>query len=105
MILNIANEWGPAGTVWRDSYIDAVSRLRAAGYLCTISITSGGCGQDNDDLANDASAVFDSDPQKNVIFDQHICGNWANGGGQSWQTDLNTGLDKLVGTGLPMIVG
>jgi mannan endo-1,4-beta-mannosidase len=105
MILNVANEWGPSSTVWRDSYIDAVKRLRAAGYLCTISVTSGGCGQDNGDLANYAAAVFASDPQKNVIFDQHIYGGWANGGGQSGQTDLKTGLDKLVATGLPMIVG
>jgi hypothetical protein len=105
MILNVANEWGPSSTVWRDSYVSAIKRLRAAGYLCTISVTSGGCGQDNADLANYAAAVFASDPQKNVIFDQHIYGNWANGGGQSWQTDLKTGLDKLVATGLPMIVG
>jgi mannan endo-1,4-beta-mannosidase len=105
MILNVANEWGPSGTAWRDAYITAIGRLRTAGYLCPISVTSGGCGQDNGDLAQYAAAVFDSDPQKNVIFDQHIYGNWADGNGQSWQTDLNTGLDALVATGLPMIVG
>ena len=105
MILNIANEWGPAGTVWRDSYITAIGRLRAAGYLSTISVTSGGCGQDNADLALYAAAVFNSDPQKNVIFDQHIYGMWANGAGQSWQTDLITGLNSLAAVNLPMIVG
>jgi Cellulase (glycosyl hydrolase family 5) len=105
MILNIANEWGPSGTGWRDAYITAIDRLRKAGYLCTISITSGGCGQNNDDLVSYAQAVYDSDPQKNVIFDQHIYGNWANGNGQSWQTDLGTGLDNLVALGLPVIVG
>ncbi|MCU0619931.1 MAG: glycoside hydrolase family 5 protein [Gemmatimonadales bacterium] len=106
MILNIANEWGPANsTVWRDAYVTAVGRLRQAGYRCTIAVDSGGCGQDNDDLATHAAAVFDSDPQKNVIFGQHIYGLWANGGGQSWQVDLATGLDRLVATGLPMFVG
>jgi hypothetical protein len=105
MILDIANEWGPSGTGWRDAYVTAIGRLRGAGYLGTISVTSGGCGQDNDDLVDYAKAVFDSDPQKNVIFDQHIYGNWANGNGQSWQIDLNTALDKLAATGLPMIVG
>ena len=104
MILNIANEWGPSSTVWRDSYITAISRLRAAGYLSTISVTSGGCGQDNDDLANYAAAVFASDPQKNVIFDQHIYGSWTDSG-QSGHIDLSTGLDKLVATGLPIVVG
>jgi mannan endo-1,4-beta-mannosidase len=106
MILNIANEWGPSdSTAWRDAYITAVGRLRAAGYLCTISITSGGCGQDVDDLSKYALAIFNSDPQKNIIFDQHIYGNWSSGGGQSWQTDLATGLDQAVAIGLPVIVG
>jgi hypothetical protein len=107
MILNIANEWGPANsTVWRDSYISAIGKLRAAGYTCTISVTSGGCGQDNADLVTYAQAVFDSDPQKNVIFDQHIYGNWAyDGQGQSWQVSLDAGLSALAGTGLVMIVG
>jgi mannan endo-1,4-beta-mannosidase len=104
MILNIANEWGPSGSGWRDAYIAAIGRLRAAGYSCTISVDSGGCGQSNEDLANYARAVFDSDPQKNVIFDQHIYGNW-NATGQSGLTKLSTGLDTLAATGLPMIVG
>jgi Ni,Fe-hydrogenase III small subunit len=107
MILNIANEWGPAdSTVWRDSYITAIQRLRTAGYTCTISVDAGGCGQDNADLAKYAQAVFDADPQKNVIFDQHIYGNWGlDAGKQSWQQGLIAGLDALVATGLPVIIG
>jgi mannan endo-1,4-beta-mannosidase len=106
MILNIANEWGPsASTAWRDAYITAIAKLRGAGYLCTISITAGGCGQDNPDLVMYAADVFNSDPQKNVIFDQHIYGNWSDGGGASWQQDLKAGLDGLVGTGMAVIVG
>jgi hypothetical protein len=107
MILNIANEWGPAdSTVWRDSYITAILRLRTAGYTCTISVDSGGCGQDNADLAKYAQAVFDADPQKNVIFDQHIYGNWGlDAGKQSWQQGLIAGFDALVATGLPVIIG
>ena len=107
MILNIANEWGPAdSTVWRDSYVTAIQRLRTAGYTCTISVDSGGCGQDNADLAKHAQAVFDADPQKNVIFDQHIYGNWGlDAGKQSWQQGLIAGFDALVATGLPVIIG
>jgi mannan endo-1,4-beta-mannosidase len=106
-ILNIANEWGPSNsTVWRDSSITAIQRLRAAGYTCTISVTSGGCGQDNADLAKYAQAVFDADPQKNVIFDQHIYGNWGyDSQKQSWQQGLIAGLDALVTIGLPVIIG
>lgn len=106
MILNIANELGGGNsTAWRDAYITAIGRLRNAGYLCTICVDAGGCGQDNDDLANYAQAVFDSDPQKNVIFSQHIYGNWGTGGNPSWAIDLDTGLNRLAATGLCFIVG
>lgn len=75
-ILNIANEWGPADSaVWRDSYISAVKRLRAAGYLAPLLIDSGGCGQDMEDLAKYSQAVFDSDPQRNIVFAIHLYGN------------------------------
>jgi len=75
MIVNIANEWGPANsTVWRDSYISAIAKMRAAGYLGPLLIDAGGCGQDPNDLSNYATAVFNSDPQKNVIFGFHFYG-------------------------------
>jgi Cellulase (glycosyl hydrolase family 5)/Calx-beta domain len=77
MILNIANEWGPANsTVWRDSYISAIAKLRAAGYVGPLMIDSGGYGQDADDLLNYSSAVFNSDPQRNIIFSYHVYGGY-----------------------------
>lgn len=108
MIINVANEWGPeasTGTGWRDAYITAVARLRVAGYLATISVTSGGCGQDNADLAQYAQAVFNSDPQKNVIFDQHVYGNFSDPATLSWEQDFLTGMNALQATGLAIIVG
>jgi hypothetical protein len=106
MLLNIANEWGPGNsTVWRDAYITAIARLRAAGYLAPIVVDSGGCGQDVNDIVTYGRAVFDSDPQKNVIFDVHIYGSWANGNAASWQFDMNTSLDRLKATGLPVMCG
>ena len=75
LIVNIANEWGPGNsTVWRDSYVDAVARLRAAGFTGPILIDSGGCGQDQADLLQYSQAVFDSDPQRNVLFASHLYG-------------------------------
>lgn len=75
-ILNIANEWGPAdSSLWRDAYIGAVRRLRAAGYRAPLLIDSGGCGQDMEDLAKYSGAVFDSDPQRNIVFAIHLYGN------------------------------
>jgi mannan endo-1,4-beta-mannosidase len=74
-IYNIANEWGPSNsTVWRDSYVTAISQMRGAGYLGPLMIDAGGCGQDEADLAQYAAAVFMSDPQRNVIFSYHMYG-------------------------------
>ena len=99
-IINIANEWGPSNsTVWRDSYIAAISQLRAAGYHATLSITSGGCGQDNADLVSYAQAVFDSDPEKNVIFDHHVYG------GNADATSLEKDASALAALGLAVIFG
>lgn len=75
LIVNIANEWGPADSpVWRDAYIRAIAALRRAGYLGTLLIDSGGCGQDMADLLKYSSAVFGSDPQRNVMFALHVYG-------------------------------
>jgi hypothetical protein len=75
LILNVANEWGPPdSTVWRDAYVSAVGRLRAAGYTGPILIDSGGCGQDDADLVKYSQVVFDSDPERNVMFALHLYG-------------------------------
>jgi hypothetical protein len=75
LIVNVANEWGPSGsTVWRDSYISAIASLRAAGYTGPIMVDSGGCGQDDADLVQYSQAVFNSDPERNVIFSEHLYG-------------------------------
>ena len=75
-IINIANEWGPANsTVWRDSYIAAIASMRSAGYLGTLLIDAGGCGQDLADLVTYSGAVFQSDPQLNIMFALHLYGS------------------------------
>jgi len=105
-IINIANEWGPANsTVWRDSYIGAIARLRNAGYKQTLMIDSGDCGQNPDDLLKYAQAVFDSDPQKNVVFSLHIYGTWARPATQSWQHDYDTLLAQMSLLNVPIVIG
>jgi hypothetical protein len=99
-ILNIANEWGPSSsTVWRDSYISAIAQMRSAGYHATLSITSGGCGQDNADLVSYAAAFYSSDPEKNVIFDRHVYGGDGDAG------VLDSDAQALAALGLPIIFG
>jgi hypothetical protein len=75
LIVNIANEWGPANNSgWRSGYITAIATLRAAGYTGPLLIDSGGCGQDDADLLQYSQAVFDSDPERNVMFALHLYG-------------------------------
>lgn len=103
MILNIANEWGPRdSTVWRDEYIKAIRRLRAAGYNATIAVDSGGCGQNVANIVKYGKAVFDSDPQRNVIFDVHVYGSFGNG---QWQQPFLPSMDSLKATGLVVVIG
>src|SRR6266850_1438794 len=105
-IINIANEWGPSNSVvWRDSYITAIQRMRNAGYKQTLMIDSGGCGQDAADILKYAQAVFDSDPQKNVIISLHIYGQWARPAIQSWQTDYDTVLAQMSLLNVPIVIG
>ncbi|HEY6879565.1 MAG TPA: cellulase family glycosylhydrolase [Polyangiales bacterium] len=111
MILNIANEWGPGdGKVWRDAYIEAITRLRAAGYHATISVTAGGCGQDPNAIVEFGKAVFDADPEHNVIFDQHIYGVYRDveggvAGQYDDQPDLAEHARALADTGLVVMLG
>jgi hypothetical protein len=93
-IINIANEWGPRNsTVWRDSYISAIAKMRAAGYLGTLLIDAGGYGQDLSDLVNYSTAVFNSDPQKNVMFALHVYNSYNS------QPQLNADLAQLAALG------
>ena len=87
LIINVANEWGPrASETWALAYERAIARLREAGYRVPIMIDSGGWGQDTGDLLRYAKVVFDSDPQKNVIFSFHVY----RGLGDAWTpTSLN----------------
>jgi YHS domain-containing protein len=112
MILNIANEWGPGNgsTVWRDSYISAIGRIRAAGWHGAILVTSGGCGQDANDLLLYAKDVFNSDPEKNIVFDQHVYGVFADSAGGAPasygnQPEISTHFAKLAALGLPIVIG
>ncbi|MFL6625793.1 MAG: cellulase family glycosylhydrolase [Burkholderiaceae bacterium] len=105
-LINIANEWGPANsTVWRDSYITAIHRMRAAGYTGTLVVDSGGCGQDSQDIIKYGAAVLAADPQKNILFDVHVYGGFHFPATASWMQDYTTALSQLKATGLPLIIG
>ena len=105
-IINIANEWGPPNNVfWRDSYISAIARMRAAGYTGTLVVDSGGCGQDPQNIVKYGAAVLASDPQKNILFDVHVYGAFHYPATASWMTDYTKSMVALKATGLPMMLG
>jgi mannan endo-1,4-beta-mannosidase len=71
-MLNLANEWGSGtSTTWRDAYVAAVAKMRAAGYTATLVIDTGGCGKVIDGIINYAQYIYDQDPQHNILFSYH----------------------------------
>ena len=117
VILNIANEWGPDSTVWRDEYINAVARIRAAGINSLLMIDAGGLGgQDIHSIDTWWKQIEDSDPQHNIVFSIHMYGYWVSGDkpgtnyapgswGGGMPEDINTELDKAVQMNIPLVVG
>ena len=105
-LINIANEWGPAdSTVWRDAYITAIARMRAAGYTGTLVVDSGACGQDAQDVVKYGAAVLASDPQKNILFDVHVYGGFHYPATASWMQDYDTAMAQLKASNLPIFLG
>jgi len=76
-----------------------------AGYKQTLLIDSGGCGQNAADLLQYAQAVFDSDPQKNVVFSLHIYGGFYRPATASWQQDYDTLLAQMSLLNVPIVIG
>ncbi len=105
-LINIANEWGPSNsTVWRDAYIDAIARMRAAGYTGTLVVDTGGCGQDAQDIIKYGAAVLASDPQKNILFDVHVYGSFHYPATATWMQDYDTAMSQMKATGLSIVLG
>lgn len=105
-LINIANEWGaPNSTVWRDAYITAVQRMRAAAYTGALVVDSGGCGQDAQDVVKYGADVLAADPLHNVLFSVHVYGAFHYPATASWMQDYATAFRQLKASGLPIIVG
>jgi Cellulase (glycosyl hydrolase family 5) len=109
ILINIANEWGSSGsTAWRDAYLSAVASLRAAGYLNTLVIDAPDCGKDPQSILNYGQAIYNSDPQHNIIFSVHIYDMFTYVGAQppdDRQYEINAISAQLAATGLPIIFG
>jgi mannan endo-1,4-beta-mannosidase len=117
VILNIANEaLGFDGPQWRDAYVDAILRLRAAGVHALIMVDAGGaCGQNPRTIRDYGAAVLLGDPDRNVVFSFHAygyhrtagasdVGRWNDFGTQSpWRTADE--IAAIRARGLAVVVG
>jgi mannan endo-1,4-beta-mannosidase len=112
MIINIANEWGPAdsngpyggpdknGAAWEAAYESAITAMRNAGYLNTLMIDCGEYGKNWHDIIDQGQKLLDFDPQHNLIFSVHLYDYAAQSPSQ-----LASMFSALNATGLPYVVG
>ena len=114
ILINIANEWGdwkmsqataaaPNQVYWRDSYITAVKRLRAAGITTTLVIDAPGYGQDKGATAllTHAPAIINADPLKNLMFSIHTYCEWNTPNG----ANATTVFPEIKKAGIAFFVG
>lgn len=114
ILINIANEWGdwamsqPSSTppnqiYWRDSYISAVKKLRAAGINTTLVIDAPGYGQDKgaSALLAHAQTIINADPKKNLLFAIHTYCEWNSSNG----ANSTTVFPQLKAANIPFFVG
>jgi hypothetical protein len=107
LIVNVANEWGPTNSGFRDGYKKAITAMRGAGIKNTILIDAGGCGQNPITLINYAQELLNFDPEKNILFAIHFYGNWMTKekSKQSWQFYVEDYLQMFKDKKIPVIVG
>ena len=107
LIVNVANEWGPTNSLYRDGYKKAITAMRTAGIKNTILIDAGGCGQNPTTLLNFAQELLDFDPEKNILFAIHFYGLWMTKekSKQVWQYYVEDYLQKFKDKKIPVIVG
>lgn len=103
LLLNIANEWSPYNTtVWRDTYISAISLIRSSGFNGTLVIDTDGCGQDPTAIIQYGQAVLQSDPQQNIVFSIHMYSQWSIDQGIF---NIGDNLAQIQSLNLAVIVG
>ena len=101
LLLNIANEAGDtvAEGDFENTYITAVSRIRATGVTLPLVIDAPQWGQDIDMLQAVGPALVEADPSHNLLFSVHMW--WTDASGSRVRTELQQSVDM----DLPLIVG
>ncbi|MGN0594038.1 MAG: cellulase family glycosylhydrolase, partial [Hominimerdicola sp.] len=102
VILNIANEWygkHDQDGVWKSGYQEVIPTIRNAGINNMIMVDSAGWGQASDVLINDCTDVFNSDPNKNVVFSSHIYSCFTS------DDKVTSLIDGVLSKNVPLVIG
>ena len=102
ILINLANEWGDhtvTADYWKNSYMQAIEKLRNSGIRTTLVIDAPGWGQNLQPILQCGKELLGYDPQKNLLFSIHMYGSWND------QKNIETELQKVYDLSLPLIVG
>ena len=102
ILINIGNEPfdNAAMDAWKGDTEDAIQRLRELGYAHTLMVDAPNWGQDwTFTMRDQAGAVFDADPERNVMFDIHMYGVFDDA------TKVRSYLESFVRRELPLVIG
>ncbi|MBN1757695.1 MAG: cellulase family glycosylhydrolase [Chitinispirillaceae bacterium] len=103
IIINIANE--PFGnnvtaSTWIDEHKNAIKRLRENGFKHMLIVDAANWGQDWEKIMQaNAQEVFDSDPDRNILFSIHMYDVYGDA------NTVSSYLQSFVDKNLPLIVG
>jgi mannan endo-1,4-beta-mannosidase len=102
VIINIGNEpYGNTNTSgWLDDTLDAIAAMRSAGFEHTLMVDASNWGQDWEHILRDnAPQIFESDPERNILFDIHMYGVY------DTEAEVESYLSTFVDNGLPLVIG
>jgi mannan endo-1,4-beta-mannosidase len=102
VILDVANEpyvFDNSGR-WPTETAAAIGRLRAAGFRHTLMVGAPDWGQDwSFTMRDNAAAIFNQDPERNLIFSIHMYGAFITA------AKVRDYLDWYVNAALPIVIG
>jgi mannan endo-1,4-beta-mannosidase len=97
LLINIANEW--SGNDFLGSYRAAVTLLRNNGVTHTLVIDANGFGQNGQAILDNAAALTNADPQRNLLFSVHMYEAFAT------TQAVDNMLQAATNQSIPLIVG
>lgn len=97
LIVNIANEW--SGNDFVGAYTEAVTYLRNNGVSHTLVIDANGFGQNGQVIIDNAAALINADPQRNLLFSVHMYERFGTAAA------VDAFLNAATSRSIPVIVG